>query len=432
MVLRYAAVLFSLLSLCISAAAQDAGSTDARERARAARALGQRGSEAIPALHNLLKDPDLNVRLEAVKAIVNIGTQHSLDPLVDATRDSDPEIQIRAADGLVDFYLPGYVKTGLTASIRRVGTSIRGKFTDVNDQVIPAHMEVRSNVIDALGKLARGGSSMESRANAARAAGVLRGKEAIPDLLEAVRSKDTQVIYEVLIALQKIRDPSAAGGIAFLLRDLNDKVQVAALETTGLLQNKEALPRLYDALKNARNDKIRRAALTAIAMLPDVKSRPVYEQYIGHKDALTRAAAAEGFARLKDPADLPMLEARFQRERKMNPRLSLAFALVMHGKTELDEFSPLQYLVNTLNSSSFRGVARPFLVELARDTTTRESLYGALPGGTKHEKILLAQVLARSGDEHSIPHLEMLGKDSEQDVSLEAMQALRALRARLE
>ena len=98
--------------------------------------------------------------------------------------------------------------------------------------------------------------------------GILRGKAAVPDLIQALHSKDTQVIYEALVALQKIRDPEAAPSIAFLLRDLDPKVQIAALETTGLLQNKSAVPDLVDVLNHTRDSKVRRAALTALAMLP--------------------------------------------------------------------------------------------------------------------------------------------------------------------
>ena len=158
--------------------AQDVRPKDVREIAKA-------GSSAIPQLQELLKNPDTEVRVEAVKQITEIGTARSLDPLILATRDNDPEVQIRATDGLVNFYLPGYVKTGFGASLRRVGTSIKGKFTDTNDQVIDPYVTVRPEVIDALGKLASGGGSMEARANAARALGILRGRAAVPDLVEA-------------------------------------------------------------------------------------------------------------------------------------------------------------------------------------------------------------------------------------------------------
>ncbi|MCC6860726.1 MAG: HEAT repeat domain-containing protein [Bryobacterales bacterium] len=395
------------------------------------REVARGGANAIPQLEQYLKNPDLEVRVEAVKQIVEIGTQRSLDPLIQATLDTDPEVQIRATDGLVNFYLPGYVRSGLTASIRRVGSNIRGRFTDTNDQVIDPYIKPRPEVIQALGKLARGGVSMDSRANAARALGVLRGQAAVPDLVEAVRSKNSLVIYESLIAFQKIRDQSVGPRIQFLLRDLDERVQIAALETTGLLQNREAVPDLKGVVERARNNKIRRAALTALAMLPDESSREVYSRYLRDRDEGLRGAAAEGFARLKNKADLPVLEQAFQEERKISPRLSLAFALVMSGKTEMSEFSPLQLLVNSLNSSARGGEAFAFLVEVARDPAVRAQLYPAMERGTKDEKIRLARVMARSGGKDSVAALEILSRDSDSEVAQEGLRALQNLKTRL-
>src|SRR5262245_46495582 len=169
--------------------AQDVRPKDVRE-------IGKGGSAAFPKLQEFLKNPDLAVRLEAVKQITEIGTQRSVDPLLAAIQDNDPEMQIRATDGLVNFYLPGYVQTGFAASIKRAGTSIKGKFTDTNDQVIDPYVMVRPEVIATFGKLARGGGTMEARANAARGLGILRGGAALGDLVEAAHSKDSEVIYE--------------------------------------------------------------------------------------------------------------------------------------------------------------------------------------------------------------------------------------------
>jgi HEAT repeat protein len=403
--------------------AQDVRPKDVREIAKA-------GSSAIPQLQELLKNPDTGVRIEAVKQITEIGTAASLDALVLATRDNDPEVEIRATDGLVNFYLPGYVRTGIGASLRRVGTGIKGRFTDTNDQVIDPYVTVRPDVIDALGRLASGGGNMDARANAARAIGILRGLRAVSDLVEALHSKNSDVIYESLVALQKIRDESAGPRVTFLLHDLDQKVQIAAIETAGLLRDKDAVPELADVLKRARDAKVKRAALTAIAMLPSEKSRDLYAQYLHDKDDRMRAAAAEGYARLRNPADLPMLEKAWQDEGKTSPRLSLAFAQVMLGKTGTGEFSPLQYLIDTLNSAAYKGEAFPFLVELARDGQVRKALYGPLETGTKDEKIGLARVLARSGDQESIPHLQKLSDDKDADVAQEGLRALRTLQAR--
>jgi HEAT repeat protein len=340
-------------------------------------------------------------------------------------------VQMRAVDGLVNFYLPGYVRTGIAASITRVGGTIKSRFTDTNDQVVDPYISVRPDVVAAIGGLVRGGNGMDVRAGAARAVGILRGQGAVGDLIEALRTKNTDVLYESLIALQKIRDESAGPRMTFLLRDPEPKVQIAAIETVGLLRTKDAVPDLMDALKRAKNDKIRRAALGALAMLPDPQTRPLFQQYLSDKDDKMRAAAAEGFARLRNPADLPLLEKAYESEGKTAPRLSLAFAEVMLGHRELAEFSPLQYLINNLNSSAYKGEAVPFLIELARDEPVRAALYSAVARGTKNEKIGLAQVLARSGDKASLPYLERLSKDTDPDVAQEGVRAVRNLQARL-
>jgi HEAT repeat protein len=405
-------------------AAQDLRPKDIREIAKA-------GSNAIPKLQDLLKSPNLDVRIEVVRQITEIGTARSLDPLILATQDNDPEVQIRATDGLVNFYVPGYAKTGFAASLSRVGTSIKGKFTDTNNQMIDSFITVRPDVIAALGKLARSGGNLEARANAARAIGILRGREAVPDLLEAVRSKDTNLMYESLIAIQKIGDESAATQIGFLLRDLNPKVQIAAIETVGLLRNKEALPDLVDAMNRTRDARVRRAALTSVAMLPAESSRQLYARYLQDKDDKLRAAAAEGYGRLRNPDDRPMLEKVWQDEGKTPVRLALAFALVTLGETQLSEFSPFQYLINTLNQASYRDVAFAYLVEAARDDQVRHALYPSLESGTRDEKISIARVLARSGDKESIPQLQKLSSDTDAEVAQEGMRALRNLQARI-
>jgi len=405
----------------------------AKQRVKAVRDLGKGGSGEISRIEPFLTDPDLDVRLEAVKAIIDIGTQTSLNPLIKATADNDAEVQIRATDGLVNFYVPGYVKTGLTAPLRRMGTSIKSRFTETNDQVIDSYIQVRPEIIEALGRLVRGGASMESRANAARATGILRGRQALPELEQALHSKDTPLIYECLIAIQKIRDPSAGASIIFLVHDLDERVQLAAIETTGLLMYHDGINDLRDVLDRSKNMKVKRAALTSMAELPDEQMHGVYIAHLSDKDDGLREGAAEGLARLKNPADRTAVENAFSNERKTGPRLSLAFALVSMGKREMGEFDPLKYLLDNLNSSGYKGVARPYLTELARDPEVRAALYPGLqdPTATKDEKLGLAQILAQSGDRDSIPALERLSKDPDQEVAQEGLRGLKNLRARL-
>lgn len=405
---------------------------DTKQRARAARELGKQGADSIPQLLPYLSDIDISVRIEAVKALDDIGGPRTVDPLIKLCTDPDPEIEIRATDGLVNAYMPGYLKTGLSGTMQRVGNSIKAKFNDSNDQVIDAYVDVRPEVIAALGKLVRTGAGTEARANAARAIGILRGRAAIPDLVEALHSKDDSVMFESLTAIEKIRDPSAAPRIAFLLRDLEEKIQIAALTTTGILLNRDAEPDVRDALKHARGPKVRRAALTALAMLGTPADHAIFLGYLSDKDDNLRSAAAEGLARIKNPSDRPTLEGTFKNERKMGPRLAAAFALVALGNLDTGEFSPLRYLINTLNVRSYQGVALAYVTELSRELNVRLAIYPMLPRATRDEKIQLCTVFARSGEKDTLPYLETMSVDPDHDVAQEAVRSLRTLRARLQ
>jgi HEAT repeat protein len=404
---------------------------DARQRARAVRAMAAQGQEAIARIAPYLRDVDTSVRLEAVKALDDIGGPKTVDALVEAARDNDPEIQIRAADGLVNVYLPGYLKTGISGTLKRAGDSIRAKFTDTNDQIIDSYVEVPPAVIQVLGRQARGGVSFESRANAARALGILRGQAAVPDLLEALNSKDNRLMYESLVALQKIRDPAAGPGLAFLLRDLDEKVRIAALQATGILRNQSAAPQVREAIDHPLTPKTQREALNALAMLADPADHGIFLRYLTDRDDGLRAAGAEGLARLKNTADRPALDKAFEAERSANARVSIAFAIVSLGNRQMSEFSPLQYLLNNLNVKMYRSAAIAFLTELARDPDIRQTIYPVLTHATRDEKTGISVVLARAGDRDSEPFLEALLKDTDPEVMQEGTRSLRTLRTRV-
>ena len=421
-----------VLALCISLVPVNGFQDEtpsAKERKKEASDLKKQGSPAIPRLAELVSDPDGEVRLEAVKSLVEVGGLNSLAPLIKATADNDSEIQIRAVDGLVNFYYPDYVKTGLSAA----GSRLRSVFKDDSQyQVIEPYVNVQPDVIQAIAKVATGGSSILSRANACRALGVLRAKSAVPDLIAAIRTKNSDVIYQALIALQKIKDTSAGPDITFLLRDMEERIQVKAIETVGLLRTMEAIPELRQVLNKTDDKDVRRAALGALAMLPDPQNRSIFWQYMRDGDSQLRAAAAEGLGRIANKEDIPLVRQRFNDENKRDARLAQAFALVMLGDRSYSEFSPLKYLVDTLNSGSWKGVSEAYLVELGRQQPVREILYTVLTQATDEEKMILAGILARSGDKDTIPVLEKLARDPNIEVANQGAQALRNLSARLQ
>ena len=152
----------------------------------------------------------------------------------------------------------------------------------------------------SLAKVVAESPSMDARAASARALGVLRGKAATEQLMTALATKNTAVLYEVLTAFEKIRNPEVAPRLFYMLRDPDEKVQLAAIQTVSLLGNKEATTPLREAWERTKSDKVRRAILEALAMLPDEASRPLFEKYLLDQDEMMRSGAAEGIGRLVD------------------------------------------------------------------------------------------------------------------------------------
>lgn len=404
--------------------------SDPRARVKAVRDY-LKGDDPAPKIAPYLADVDLSVRLEATKALVEIGGPKTVEPLLKATEDNDAEVQIRAAEGLINVYQPGYIKNGISGSIQRAGGAVRAKFGGSNEQIIDAYVTVPPEVISALGRLVSGGASWESRAAAARGLGVLRGKAALPELIEALRAKNDQLMYEALIAIQKIGDPSAGPGIEFRLHDLDDRIQTAALETTGILQNREAAPQVADVFDHARNQKVKRVAATTLAQLARPEDRAYFLMWLNDRDDLIRAAGAEGLGRLKIAQDRPALEMALKSERILAPRIAEAFGVVSLGNLDTAELSPFSYLIDSLNAKSSRADGQPYFIELARDPEVRRTIYTYIPKASKEVKMSLCYILSVSGDKDSIPVLEMLSMDPDAQVAQEGIRGLRSLRARL-
>jgi HEAT repeat protein len=407
--------------------AQGEAGYNTKDRILRIRELGKRDWRALPALTQYLSDPSPEIRIEAVKAIVRIDTEHSLDPLVEATRDVNEDVQIRAVDGIVNVYVPGYVaKGGLTGTMTRGVRQIKGFFSSRNDQVVDGDVRVRPDVGQALGNVVTRGNSVNSRANAALAAGILRAHGALPDLEQAVHAKDSDLIFESLIALQKIHDPSAGPSVGFLTHDLDDRIQSTALETIGVLRCTACASDVRLTLSSARNVRMRRAALAALAMLGQPQDRSIFQQYTGDRDAELRAAGLEGLGRIREPEDFPVLEHSFDEgEIDWRIHLAAAFGMVNEGKIDTSEFSPLSYLVESLQTKARASQASAYLTELAPHKSVSSALATMLPTMEKSQKISLCAILGDAATPDNIRSLDRLSKDADPDVAFAALKALR-------
>ena len=402
-----------------------------KQRIARIRDLGKRKADAIPALSAYLKDPEKDIRLEAIRAIIRIGGDASLDPLVAATHDNDADVQIRAVDGLVNAYLPGYVAQGLTGPITRGVRQVKSLMFTRNDQIIDATVNVRPDVQEAVAALVSGGSSTDSRFTAARAAGILRDRAAVPALAGSLRAHDSGLIFECLVALQKIKPKTDLPSLSSASHDLDERTQILALETIGILHSTSSAPDVREALKNARNIRVERAALEALAMLSEGEDRAVFQKYTERSDAQLRASALEGLGRLREPEDYPVLERSYnEQDADWRVHLAAAFGLVDQGKLDTSDYSPLPYLVENLSMKSRTGVASAYLAELVHREDVRKALIPLVAQTSRDGKLALCSVLGETGSDEVEPVLQSLTRDADPSVATAAARGLRILKAR--
>ena len=430
--LRLAALfLVPLFSLTLAAQVEDLQSSDAKVRVKAVKSLADKkgGDRATlcKAIEGVVADPSAKVREEAAIALIKIGGQECLPGLRRAARENaDPDIQSMAVDGIVNFYMPGYVKFGWLNSVKGFGKAVSKRFSTPEPLIVEPSVRVLDADIAAIAPLIGGGSSMDSRANAARAAGILRGKQAAPELTKALEAENTTIQIEAIRSLEKIGDLSAGPAIAPLLNSTDKKVQYEAAEAVGQLRTKEAVRDLVRLAKTSPDKDVRRASLIALAKVPDNGEDRTFLLYLQDKDPQMRAAAAEGLGRAGNKADLKTVQDAFAAEKNESARQSMAFASVLLG-----DMDKLQYVVDGLDSTFHRGESRAFLTELARDPRVLSELYTPLTSGTRDQKIELANVIARSGTRESVSHLERAANDPDPRVAEAAGNALRNLQARL-
>lgn len=400
-----------------------------RVRERAVRSIGEsdEGFRHLDRLAPFLKDGSEAVRAAVVVALIKIRTVEAQQVLVQATADESPRIQSLAVDGLVDFYSPGYVKIGTLTSISTFGATLRARFSKPSPLTVSSYVNVNPDAVAALGAVVRESASDMARANAARAIGVLLGHDALDDLLVGVRSRNSMIILESVLAIKKLQVLSAGPEIVFLLNDPDPSIQEAVIQTVGQLRTAEAVPGLVKVVTADRiKTGLRVQALVALAKIPDNGQRELFLRHMVDDEKGLRAAAAEGLGRIADPTDARLIEHHFQLERSAGVKLSLAFAGVYLGN-----YVRLNDLVEGLNSKIHRLVARPFLVEVSRKEEVLKRLYVPLSTGTVAQRRHLAVVLSQSGTEDSVPHLENLADDPNGLVASAAIEALKVLRSRL-
>jgi HEAT repeat protein len=401
-------------------------SPDAEQRVRAARELGKRGdASVVPALAAALPDPSEKVRREVVVALASLPAPESLDALISATRDQDSKVRVLAVQGLTGYYTGEIPSTGFTGFVQQTWRRAKSRFVEENVRIDPG-VKVEPKVVTALIETMNDTGAIEASRKAASGLGILVAEAAVPDLVKAAHSADTDLAVEALHALAKIKDKSAGPQLVDLLDSTNKEVKREAAVTLGVLRTTEALPKLQAMFESNPDLPTREKALEGLAYLGSPVSSPLFLKALYSPEKNFRTFAAEGVARSGDKNTLPELERAVPAEKDAEARLAMQYAVTALGKADY-----LSAVVAELGSKLRGNSAQAYLVELARDSAFLPRLYPFMNSQDSGVRRRLCTVLMFTGDATSVEHLEHLSHDPNDEVAREAVRALRAVRLRV-
>jgi HEAT repeat protein len=413
----------------------------ANARRDAARKLGERRVRNQLAVESLAvaarKDEDPEVRAEAINALGLIKDFSALPDMIGALTDSQTSVRRVAVRSLVALYTEHDIDF---ITNRRTGWNLFNPFLDTSDhEIIEPYETVDPAIITALGETARGDHERDVRIAAIRALGVLRGREAIPQLADALNA-DQDVRVDVLRAFIKMGDPAAGQYLIPFFRDSNSKVRTQSMVAAGLLKYSPAVEPLLSVYglgpeKQGRVTKVTgavkgvftyqperdEAALWALSLIGDENAEQTFVENMGDRDRDRRRYAFEGLARIADARYLDQLSRLVLTERDSEVKLAQHWALYKMGARP-----NLQYVVRKLDTDQAEQ-AYHYLME----ANSPDDLFPYVRSSNKEVRRRVIEILGRIGDQATIRELEPIARTSGAETSGVATVAIKRIEWRL-
>ena len=378
-------------------------------RVNAAKALGKSGRpEAIPALTEATRDPELKVRKVVVKALRSFTSSETVDGMLVSLRDDDKDIRNEAMFALLEIYV-GAGNAEMSGSFDWILGS--GKRTPVLKGLVP----VDSRVVSGF-EVRMQDEEPNLRQRAAYSLGVLGATDAVDTLGAALYDPAKNVRLQAIDALGEIGSDEAGEALRGALRDGSKDISAAAISALGSMRYKPAAPELisiYDANANKLGDR----ALVALSLMGAPEARGVFYYQLTSSRSEQRRWAAEGLGRLDDESLVPGLSKDFLREPDSRVQLAYCFSLASLGRAEF-----VDRIALSLGSKKLREQAHDYAVELG--SPLLDELVSYLTDPVPEVRKEMALVLMEIGDEAAIPYLEPLLSDPDREVADRANRAI--------
>lgn len=407
----------------------DLKNPDPVRRKEAAMHLGaNKIQRATPDLVAAAGDSDPSVRREIIAALDKMLDPRAVPAFVMLMSDPEKDIREKCIQGAINLYLPQ--ESGLTVTFTKVANFFNPWSDEWVDIVVEPGINVDPTVITALKERLQD-SEENLRVRAARALGILKGKDAIPSMLEALRQdRSNSVRFDLVRSLRKIGDAGISKELMNFVGYNDSKVRNETVYTIGRFRYAEAtqeLARLYEREsglpKKETDAAYRERLLDALAFIAHPSTRELFIKELKNPDAMLRLHAYEGIARIRDASIVTDVSRDRLREKEEKVRTAQAYALYRMGRKEY-----LEEIVKALGSRKSHNEARQYLVELRPDE--QPDLFEHVRNTNVDVRESLAEVLGLIGDSRAIPYLQELSKDNRGQITALSNQAMRRINAR--
>jgi len=271
------------------------GDRDDRICKRAARALGDFGSQAIPHLIEALGSMTYNVRKFASLALEMTGNE-AIDSLVELLDDPNPDKGYWAARTL------GKMGSRAVDPLREM---LNASSSEVRILAINALRDLgsRESVPDIIGCLKDEFWSV--RKESALALGMLGDSRALDSLMETLDDEDEVLRARVAEALGRIGDAKAGQALIPLCADVYTGTRRAAVEALGMLGDDMGLEPCLEALQD-HDEEVVLAAISSLARMKAVRAVPQLMEMVSasretEEGRALSAAAIRALGTLGDP-----------------------------------------------------------------------------------------------------------------------------------
>lgn len=362
---------------------------------------------------NDLSHPDVSKRRVAAESLA-AGDERAVYPLIKALRDENPGVQDAAmrsliamgGDAVAFMVVPllredSYLRNTAFLILKGLG---RGVLPFVYPLLKDKDDDVRKFALDILGEIKEGVPAAEVvplfkdhnpnvRTAAAKAAGALGLKEAVPELIGALKD-DEWVCFSAIEALGRLGAEEAVPSIAAFLDDGSEALRYAAVEALGEIGTEGASAALLShARRSSGNEK--RATVKSLARMGVAvpEAAGILIDMLGGDDWEEKAIAIKGLSCLRECG---------------------AVKLMVDIAGALDDADPATYdRLHLVKGSLLAMGCEDALLEVIDSADIKY-----------RGKLLAAEILGGLGSGAAVPHLKKLLEGDLRDVRRAAVEAM--------